>query len=91
VRFAVPAKSPDAELPVLSELNEAAADVAKAQETFMEAEKAESFARSRSTSARNDLNNAQKRFDALVAKFKEAAPIASDWNADRRRKFEVAA
>ena len=60
-------------------LADLACDVAKATTALADAERETSFARSRETSARNDLNAAQRAFDAAVAEVRKAAPRDSDW------------
>lgn len=68
----------------------AAKKVEEAQAAYDEAAAAERAASSRETQARNNLNNAQKAFDAAVSKLREAAPRQSDWSENKVRQFAAA-
>jgi hypothetical protein len=61
----------------------------KAQELYDDAHNAYEAARSRETNARNELNRAQKAFDAAVADVKKNAPWNSDWHQERARQVAV--
>lgn len=56
-----------------------AVKVTEAQKDLVDAERAESCARSHAVSARNTLNRAQRDFDEAVAKFKKSAPYNTSW------------
>ncbi len=57
-------------------LSKALVDTANAHE---QAAKDERIARSRESVALNDMNKAQRDFDAFVAKLKQNAPRESEW------------
>lgn len=61
-------------------LSDAFANMMQLEKEYLEAVKASVAARSYETSMRNDLNNAQKVFDALVAELKAKAPRDTDWS-----------
>jgi hypothetical protein len=71
------------EIPVTPSLNtqlaNAVADVAKAQDQLIDAQREVSRARSRECDAINRVNVAQKHFDVLVAEVKKSAPRDTDW------------
>lgn len=62
-----------------TQLANAVAAVACAQDELEDAARKTSEARSRETDARNKVNQAQKHFDALVAEVKKSAPRDTDW------------
>jgi hypothetical protein len=60
-----------------------------AQKLYDDAHNAYEAARSRETNARNELNRAQKAFDAAVADVKKNAPWNSDWHQEKARQVAV--
>lgn len=58
--------------------------LAEAMERHADAQRVESEARSRETSALNAVNDAQKAVDAAVAKLRHAADMSSSWGQERR-------
>lgn len=64
-------------------------ELKKAQELYDYAYSAYEVARSRETNARNELNRAQKAFDAAVADVKKNAPWNSDWHQEKARQVAV--
>lgn len=63
-----------------SDMNQAIIDLDTAIQQHAMASKRESQARNETTAAKNRLNDAQKRIDALVVELKKLAPRDSDWN-----------
>lgn len=64
-------------------------ELKKAQDLYDDAHNAYEAARSRETNARNELNRAQKAFDAAVADVKKNAPWNSDWHQEKARQVAV--
>lgn len=71
------------EKPDMAELARALDDAAEHYRTM---EARASHARSEATDALNELNRAQKAFDAGVAAHRAAAPMGSDWARSRIRE-----
>ena len=71
------------------DLEEARKELDEARARFDGADSEERFARSKRTTALNELNRAQKKFDAAVAAIRENAPRDSDWKQAERRRDEV--
>ena len=62
-----------------TQLANAVAAVARAQDALDQAARRASEARNIETDARNEVNKEQKHFDALVAEVKKSAPRDTDW------------
>lgn len=62
-----------------TQLANAVAAVARAQDRLDQLAKAAHIARNEETDARNRVNEAQRHFDALVAMVKKSAPLGTDW------------
>lgn len=75
-----------AEESTIAELHE---QLLRLQQQYDECKKHESIASSATCSALNNLNGAQKAFDAAVAEIKKAAPRDSDWKRAEREKDYV--
>jgi hypothetical protein len=58
----------------------------KARECFERAATEASHASNRETDALNELNRAQKVFDAAVERARKAAPRESHWGCERRKE-----
>lgn len=63
----------------MSTLTEAAEKLRAATEWYVSTELEYGAANSRRCNAANNLNEAQREFDALVAALHDAAPQGSDW------------
>lgn len=57
-----------------------------AEKRYEDAAQAESFARNRTTDAKNALNQAQKAFDKACGLVRDGAPRDSDWAREKSRK-----
>ena len=62
-----------------TQLANALAHVAVAQDHLIRMCELTSYARNNETDARNKVNEAQRHFDALVAQAKQSAPRDTDW------------
>jgi hypothetical protein len=62
-----------------TQLADAVAAVASAQDYLRRMEQLTASARRDETDARNRVNEAQRHFDALVAEVKKSAPRDTDW------------
>ena len=62
-----------------TQLANAVAAVASAQDHYHRAHEAANQARREETTALNKVNEAQRHFDALVAEVKKSAPRDTDW------------
>lgn len=67
------------DLPRVRSVAECAAELEAAQAEYEEAASRVSNARSIEVKALNSLNEAQKQFDAAVARVKQQSPRESDW------------
>jgi hypothetical protein len=67
-----------------TQLANAVAAIASAQDHFDQKREIAAAARRNETDALNSLNEAQKRFDELVSEVKKSAPRDSDWAARQR-------
>lgn len=64
-------------------LSELLSELDLANDRLKEATMAESAASSRTTQARNEVNNLQKSIDVEVTKLQEAAAWNTDWHSQR--------
>jgi chemotaxis regulatin CheY-phosphate phosphatase CheZ len=62
-----------------TQLANAVADIARAQDNLERVAQLASEACKRETEALNEVNKAQKHFDALVAEVKKSAPRDTNW------------
>ena len=72
-------------------LEDAVAGLKLAREKFDAAHSEAEAARRAETNTLNDLNNAQKAFDAAVGDVRSDAPWNSDWHRKAKPTHEVAA
>lgn len=68
---------------VRGDLGELQEELEKAVKRFDDCEREESQARSRTTSARNDVNQLQKQIDSVLAAMRKAAPRDTDWKREK--------
>jgi len=67
-------------------IEEAFKDLEKAQAKYKEAQEIESEVRREVTAASNRLNEAQKKFDSVVAAIKLSSP-GGDWKSKREKSY----
>lgn len=73
------------------QLSEIQAEIWKATQDWTAAKNDEDMARTKKTSALNDLNKLQKEFDAAVEELKKTTPQETDWHRAERQRKAVAA
>jgi len=71
-----------------TQLANAVAAVASAQDYFLRMAELTGVAQRNETDALNKVNEAQRHFDALVAEVKKSAPLKTDWRRSRGMKAE---
>lgn len=80
---AAPGKEAMIDIPKTPSLNtqlaNAVASIATAQDYLNRMREFREIAEKNETAARNDVNQAQRHFDALVAEVKKSAPPDTDW------------